>query len=155
MSRRGYILLEVLVAVVIMAVAFVGILKGFGVALHTMSQIRVNEQAMYLGQTLMDDLELEPPDAGSYEGRFTDDPARFGDEFASFGYRIEVDEEKPRYKEDPKGKPLQDLETFYRVDIAITHTDKRDRERTVLTLNTIVIEATLFSDQSLQSNQVF
>lgn len=155
MTRRGFMLLEVLIAVVIIGIAFVAILKGFASSLQTMSNVRLNEQAIYLAETLLDDLEVEPPAEGIYEGSFADDEVRFGETFKDFSYRIEVEEVVPRYREKAEGKPRQDLEPFHQVLLKVIHRDRRGRDRALVTLHTILMEPTLFSDQSLQSNQVF
>jgi type II secretory pathway pseudopilin PulG len=152
----GFILLEVLVAMVIVAVVFVAVLRGCYLALGMSKKVRANEQAIFLAESLLADYELEPPvEDFEREGSFGDDP-RFGEEFAGFTYRIRATEEDIRYREKPKGKPRQDLEPLVHMTIDIFHQPKgRDEPQRLLTLNTYVPEPTIFSNEALQSNQLF
>lgn len=154
--REGFILLEVLVAMVIVAVVFVAVLRGCYIALGMSKKVRVNEQAIFLAESLLADYELEAPiEDFEREGSFGDDP-RYGEEFAAFSYRIEAEEEDIRYREKPKGKPKQDLEPVVRMTIDIFHQPQgRDEPQRLLTLNTYVLEPTIFTNEALQSNQLF
>lgn len=153
--RRAFVLLEVMVAIAIIGIAVTSILRGFIITLESMKRLRLNEQAIVLGRTLMDDLILEPPDEGTYRGRFSDD-ARFGAEMADWSWEIRVEAEEPDYDERPKGTIMQDLEQVYSAVIEVKHQPRDDEPaETVLTMQTILLDPDLYSVEALQGNQLF
>lgn len=72
MSRRGFTLLEVLVATLIMALAVVGLLSSISTSLRNASRITEYDRAALLGRTKLDELLVDPhlPIEGSIEGLF-------------------------------------------------------------------------------------
>ncbi len=151
---RAFVLMEVLVAMVIVAIAMTGLLRGFVLALDTVQKIYLNETAIILGKSVMDDLILEPPAEGEYELQFADDP-RFGEAFMNWSFQLEIEADEPDYDQRPPGKMLQELEEIYIVDrLSIFFEDDFGR-REVLRLHTLIIEPDLFSQAALQQNQLF
>ena len=72
MSRRGFTLLEVLVATLIMALAVVGLLGSISTSLRNASRVTEYDRAALLGRTKLDELLVDPhvPIEGSLEGLF-------------------------------------------------------------------------------------
>ena len=155
-AARAFVLLEVMIAIMIVAIAFVALMKGFVISLDRLNRIRSEEQALYLARSMMDDLQLNPPPAKTFEGKFSDD-SRYGDEFAGWRYKLEVESEEPDYDERPIGKINQDLEEVYYVHLEVSKgEDDRSRDsRTILNLYTILMEADIYSTKALQANQLF
>lgn len=155
-ARRAFVLLEVMIAIMIVAIALVALVKGFVISLDRLGRLRAEEQALYLARSLMDDLQLNPPPAKTFEGKFSDD-SRYGDEFAGWRYKLEIESEEPDYEERPIGKINQDLEQVYYVHLEISKgEDDRAREtRTILNLYTVLMEADIYSVKALQANQLF
>lgn len=151
--RRGFVLLEVLVSIVIIAVAMVALLKGFVVALDTLKKIRLNETSVVLARTLMDDMILEPPDEGSFKGNFSDD-GRFGENYKDWKWEMEVEADEPEYRKRPRGKLTQDLERVYTANLRIIHEDQFGA-RTMINLNTILMDQDIYSATAIQGNQLF
>lgn len=158
--RRGFILLEVMVAIVIVGIAMVALIRGFIISLDTLKKVKMNEQAILLAQSFMDDLVLEPPAEGEYTGAFTDDN-RFGEEFEGWRWELEVEAEEPDYEERPSGKLPQDLEHLYIANITIYYepelkSSRRSSDaRTYIQLQTILMEPDIFSIPALQGNQLY
>ncbi|CAN5199347.1 hypothetical protein BH09SUM1_BH09SUM1_24380 [soil metagenome] len=152
-KSRGFILLEVLIAVVIIGLAVVALMHGFIVSLDSLSRIRKNEIAIELGKSLLDDCVLEPPGEGNYEGKFSDDP-RYGEAFKGWHWKLEVEAEEPDYDERPRGTLLQDLEELYPARLEISF-EQDGRDETYLELHTILLDPELFSNEALQQNQLF
>lgn len=152
--RRAFVLLEVLVSIVIVGVAMVAMMRGFILSLDTLKKVRMNEQAIYLAKSLLDDLMIEPPDARNYEGEFSDD-IRFGEDFEGWFWEIDVTSEEPRYQERPSGRLPQKLEQIYSAEVRVIHEDQNGDRRTYLTLQTLLMEPDIFSMQSIQANQLF
>ncbi len=122
-------------------------------ALDSIKKIQLNEKAMLLAESAMDDLMVEPPAEGDYDGRFSEDP-RYGKAFEDWLYEIEIEAEEPDYQERPRGKMAQDLEYIYHVRLKIIYDDD-DEEKTVLDLRTILMEPDIFSEDAIQANQMF
>ncbi len=158
--RRCFILLEVMVAIVIVGVAMVALLKGFILSLDTLKKIKMNEKAILLAETLMDDFVLEPPAEGDYEGEFTED-TRFGEEFEGWKWELDVEAEEPDYEERPSGRMAQDLEQLYVAELRVYYDPEGNRNRIssdgrmYVDIHTIILEPDLFSIDALQSNQLF
>jgi prepilin-type N-terminal cleavage/methylation domain-containing protein len=156
-GRRAFVLLEVMVAIVIIGVAMVALLRGFIVSLDQVKKIRLNEQAILLAKSVMDDLVLELPPEGRHEGSFARDP-RFREHFEGWHWRIEVEAREPRYSERPRGSMFQELEHVYYVHLQILKDEGESRTaRTVryIDIYTILLEPDIFSSGALQQNQLF
>ena len=151
--RAAFILLEVMVSLVIVGVSMTALLRGFVMSLDTVKKVRMNEVAIFLAEAFVDDLVLEPPPEGRFDGRFDSDP-RFGEAFEGWQWELTVEAEEPRYRERPRGLPFRRIEHEYHARIVIAHRD--DFGRTVyLTLDTILMDPDVFSLQSMQANQLF
>jgi type II secretory pathway pseudopilin PulG len=159
-SRRCFILLEVMVAILIVGVAMVALMRGFILSLDSMKKIQMNEKAIFLAESMLDDLILEPPAEGSFSGYFTDD-IRYSEDFDGWMWELDVEAEEPDYEERPQGTLPQDLEEMYIAHLKISYEDRwgerrRDNEvRTYIDVQTIIMEPDIFSPTSLQENQLF
>ncbi len=152
--RRAFVLLEVMVAMVIIAVGLVALMKGFVLSLDTLKRVKLNEQAILLARTLMDDMIMEPPAEGRYDGEFSLD-SRFGEDFKGWFWELDVEAEEPDYEERPPGKLQQDLEAAYIVNIRILHEDAFGEKSAYIDIDTIQLEADIYSIPALQENQIF
>jgi len=153
--RRAFVLLEVLVAMVILSVAFLAILRGLFTGLRSMRNLRITEQSMYLAESLMQDFELESPNEGVWKGNFSYDPDRFGDQFNDYSYEIEVKEIEVSYRAKPKGRLRQELEPLYEATVKINFTDSGNNTSTRFATKTYLPDFMVFTDASLQANQLF
>ena len=68
--QRGFTLLEMLVASVLMAVAVVGLMAGLSGATRNASRLRDYDRVVQLARLRMNDLLAEDRAAGSLEGQF-------------------------------------------------------------------------------------
>jgi len=152
-SRSGFMLLEVMVAIIIIAVAAVALLKGFFLSLDNVNRVRRNEQAILLTRGLMDDLIIEPPAAERQDGRFSDDP-RYGEAYAGWLWEIDVEEIEVDYEERPSGVLFQDTEVLYKATIRIS-LEENDRVEQYVELETFLMDPDIFSPQAIQENQLF
>lgn len=152
-SQRAFVLLEVLLSIVIIAVALVAIMKGFIISLDSIKRIRLNEKAIVLGRSLLDDLILEPPDEGRFKGTFASD-SRFGPEYEGWSWEMDVEAEEPDYEERPRGRLTQDLEQVYTAQIKIIHESETEK-KTYLDLYTILMDPDIYSQTAIQGNQLF
>ncbi|MBI1290401.1 hypothetical protein GC173_04065 [bacterium] len=146
-------LLEVMVAIIIISVAAVALLKGFFLTLDSVKRVRMNEQAILLARTMMDDLAVEPPGEDDVEGDFSKD-ARFGEDFAGWKWRLSVEEIELDYEERPQGTLFQDTEVIYQANIEIFF-DDGEREESFLRFDTFLMDPDIFTRQAMQENQLF
>lgn len=155
MRRGAFALLEVLVALVIIGVAFVAVLRGLFMGLRALKEVRITEQSLFLGESLLQDMEIEPPNEGVWKGRFADDEARFGKEFDAFSYEVEVREVEVRYRYKAAGTPRQELEPLYEASIRVIHDDGHGKRAVRYNIRTYLPEFTVHTDQAIQANQIF
>ena len=155
MKPRGFALLEVLVALVIIGLAFVAVLRGLFMGLRALKEVRITEQSLFLGESLLQDLELELPNEGEWKGRFADEVERFGKGFENFSYEVEVREVEIRYRYKAAGTPRQELEPLYEAAIRIIHDDGHGRRAVRYNVRTYLPDFTLHTDQAIQANQIF
>lgn len=167
-SRAAFILLEVMLSIMIVGVTFVAILRGFIVAYDTLGKVRMNETAIHLASSLMDDLVLEPFSVGDYQGRFADDP-RFGDDFAGWYWEVRVESETPRYNVRIRERLRSDLEELYFAQVIVLYDaddDPRGRavgrrrvrgstQQVYINIDTILLEPDVFTIRSIERNQLF
>lgn len=75
MKRRGFTLLEVMVATVIMGIAVAGLIAGLSQSVRNASRLTDYDRAVMLARTKMNDLLLDVnlPFDGSVEGQFDGD----------------------------------------------------------------------------------
>ncbi|HEY1207685.1 MAG: type II secretion system protein [Bryobacteraceae bacterium] len=88
MRRRGFTLLEMLVATAIMGIAVVGLMANLSASLRNASRLTDYDRAALLAHEKMDELLLDPrlPNLGVIRGVF--DPAAAGNTEAGWSARL-------------------------------------------------------------------
>jgi general secretion pathway protein I len=94
-SRRGFTLLEMIVATTIMGIAVVGLMAGLAAATRNAARLQDYDRAVQLGRVRMNELMLDPglPLNAVVEGRF--DPAQTGGLDAGWRVRRTIFEMPP------------------------------------------------------------
>ena len=95
MKRRGFTLLEVMVATLIMGIAVVGVLSGIANSLHHASRLTDSDRAALLARSKMDELLVNTglPHGSILQGEF--DPAIVGGKQGGWRARISTFESPP------------------------------------------------------------
>jgi general secretion pathway protein I len=95
MSRRGFTLLEMLVATTIMGIAVVGLLSNLSTSLNNAARLTGHDRAAVLAREKMDELLLDPrlPEFVSLQGAF--DSSLVGDTEAGWSARLTPFEAPP------------------------------------------------------------
>src|SRR5262245_25576732 len=96
MNRRGFTLLEVMVATVIMGVAVVGLMSGISQSLRNADRVTDYDRAALLARSRMDDLlvNYQLPRGTTMSGAF--DPVLLGGKDGGWRARISTFETQPR-----------------------------------------------------------
>ncbi len=148
-SAGGFVLLEVIVAMVILGIAIATMMRSFTISLDAIRRNDVSTQATVLAETLLQSLEAEPPEAkkrltGSFES----------DGFPRFGYEVESTSEKIKYRLKTNTR-VDDLRELQIVRLNMTYENSRGE-------NTIPVDAYLvlaplerFSYESKFYNELF
>lgn len=158
--RRSFVLLEVTLALVILALAMAAVLRAFVIGFDSIKMNKVSLTASVLAGALLDDLEIVPPGEGRVEGRFDADP-RFGPDYERFTWVRDVEIEEVDYDDLEVADPLQELEVLYHVKLRILYdTGRPSRKRqpglfAAVSIDTYLLEVQAYSDPSLQGNQLF
>lgn len=86
--RRGFTLLEVMVATLIMGIAVVGVLSAMSTSMRAASRLTAYDRAVMLGRSKMDDLLTDKsiPYGASIDGTF-DDQAGWTARFTPYAMR--------------------------------------------------------------------
>ena len=111
MRRRGFTLLEVMVATVIMGLAVVGLLSGISQSLHNAARVSDYDRAALVGRSTMDDLLMnyKLPRNSTIDGQF--DPVLMGGKEGGWRARITPFEMQPH--------PIPGAEMLERVELEI------------------------------------
>ncbi|MEQ8820045.1 MAG: prepilin-type N-terminal cleavage/methylation domain-containing protein [Sumerlaeia bacterium] len=153
----GFVLLEVMIALVILAMTLVALLRGFALALGTVRSNNATATASFLAASLMEDYELEPP-LRDQDGKFSEDP-RFGEAFENYGYEVTIEEEDVRYRDEDR-EPLRELDPMYKMTLKIRYTPGEDGydqsdSKVLIAVDSYLVETQLFSKEAMQQNQLF
>ncbi len=151
--ERAFILLEVMLALLILAVAMTAILRGFIMSLGTIRENTIMMKSSLLVETLLDDYELEPPVDGRADGSFADDK-RFGPEWKSYFWERDVEEEDVDY-DGFASDPLQEREPILFMTLRIVYDDGQYRRFVPIEVETALLPSEVFTRESLQSSQLF
>jgi len=150
---KSFVLLEVIISMLILAISMTAILRGFTIALSTIRVNRIVEISSHLAQSLLDDYDIVPPPTGYEEGDFSND-SRFGEQFEDYYWERRVDEEDIRYDDIPSD-PLQEFEPIYDVELRIIYDNGKLRSFVPLTITTRLIETETFSENAISGNQLY
>lgn len=125
-AKDGFTFLEVMIAVAIIAIAFVALLGSQSQSVSVASDLRERVTASFLAQQKLAELE-----SSDFDSLFTTE-GLFGDEFSQFGWSAEVNILSP----DETGIEESD-DMLKTIDLTIT---MGDTERPVYSLRSVVMK---------------
>jgi prepilin-type N-terminal cleavage/methylation domain-containing protein len=88
---HGFVLLEVVIALLILGVTMAALLRSFNQSLKATRLMEVQTQAAFFARQLTEEFEITPPPAGDSEGGF-------GDAYRSYSFRANLTYVEPEYK---------------------------------------------------------
>ena len=139
----GFVLLEVLLSLTILAIAVAAFMRSFTSSLQATSLMEVRTQAIFFADQLMDEFEIFPPASNEQtEGGF-------GDAYAEFSWWVDVEIVDPRYRlrDEPDGIDQYFAMRNYTLEIRYDDGTKEDGT-SALRLDSAIIGFEKFSQQS-------
>jgi type II secretion system protein I len=148
MSRRAFVLLEVLVSLTILTVAVTAVLRSFSQSLRAVKMIEVETQAVFFAQQLLDEFEINPPEEGDHEGGF-------GDAYKNYFYRATVEYEEPDYDEDNLHEEVAQFYPLRRLKIEIFYDNGISKPLRAANLETAIMGFERFSHEAKQQMALY
>jgi type II secretory pathway pseudopilin PulG len=146
--RRGFILLEVIISMIILAVTIAAIMRSFTVSLASIRKSEVTTTAAFLAQQLLDQYEVQAPEQASLEGDF-------GDVYPNFHYITRFDDIDVKYKDVSLESLIQDFVTLRQVTIDVYYDDRRIKRFRPIHLVTYLMGDEKFTYQSKMMNKLY
>jgi type II secretory pathway pseudopilin PulG len=146
--RYGFILLEVIISMIILAVTIAAIMRSFTVSLAGIRKSEVTTTAAFLAQQLLDQYEVQTPEQASVEGDF-------GDAYPNFHYSTHFDDVDVKYKDVSLESLIQDFVTLKQVTIDIYYDDQRIKRFRPIHLETYLMGDEKFTYQSKTMNKLY
>jgi type II secretory pathway pseudopilin PulG len=124
-SRRpvwGFVMMEVLIALVILGLSLTAFLHSFTQSLSTAKTLEIQTQAMFFAKQLMDEFEIVPPHYGTHEGGF-------GDDYAAFSWKLDLElDDEPNYDDVGSAEDFIDQYFTMRIYHIEIHYDDGDHK---------------------------
>jgi prepilin-type N-terminal cleavage/methylation domain-containing protein len=148
--RRAFTLLEVLVALTIVALTLSAVLRSLTISLKAVRQSERMTTATILARGLVDEWELKPPEAGALAGDF-------GDRYRGYSYEAECKDIPIDYKRLPKIMEVGRLAGMKQIAVDVYYvapgSDATTRKR-VLHIESALTGADKYTPQSRRANNL-
>ena len=136
--RGGFVLLEVIISLTILAVTVTAVLRSFSQSFSAARQLEVITQAAFFAQQLLDEFEINPPEEGENEGGF-------GDDYIDYYYIVDVEYEAPDYDETNRSDEIRTFFPLRRMRIDIYYDNGRNKAMRAISLDTAIMGFERFS----------
>lgn len=144
----GFILLEVIVAIVILGLSIATLMRSFTLSMRAIRKNDVTTTACMLADRLVQEFELKPPEGKQSEGSFED----LG--YPNYKWTAKYVEEDIRYRLKTKGK-VEGLRGLKLVTVNILYDDQRMRQFSPIQLDLYLPPIERFSAESKFRNELF
>ena len=149
-SRGGFVLLEAIIALTILAMTAGTVLRSFSQSFSAARRLEVRTQAQFLAQQLLDEFEIDPPVQGASEVR------GFGDDYWEYTYVVDVEYEYPDYDEANVHEDIGNFFPLRIITIDIYYDNGRNKAfRPVASLTSGIMGFERFSQTSKRQFQIF
>lgn len=162
--KKGFVLLEVILSVVILGVAVAAILRSFTVSLATARRTQIVTTSCLLAQQVLEEYEVAPPQEDHAEGAF-------GAPEDAYDYDGMVDESSPKYKNyywvvDVEEEEIdypdvsfegekEEFENLTKLTVTIIYDDGRLRRFTPVHMETYLTNTEKFTYTSKKDNMLY
>lgn len=117
-KQAGFILLEVIISLVIMAVTITTILRSFSVSIRGTHKAEIATVATILAEELLHEFEIQRPEGDEVEGDFSRDG------FPNYFWSAKFEELAIDYPDITLDKKIGDLKSLKQVTIDVYYDDK-------------------------------
>ena len=145
----GMVLLEVTVAVVILAISVVTLMRSFTLSMQAIRKNDISTQACILADTLLQSLEVNAPEKGKSSGTFEQDG------FPKYSWEMDVKNEEIKYKDVKTLGKVEELKELKHVVVKIIYNDGQMNPQTPVETHLILPPVERFSYQSKFLNELF
>ena len=148
-TTAGFVLLEVIVAMVILGISLATIMRSFTLSLEAIRNNDAVTQATVLAEMAFQSLEAEPPTRkGRVTGSFS------ADGFPQYGYEVQTEIEKMKYRLKTRTR-VDNLRELRICRLSIQHEQPNGRVKTPLEGYLILPPLERFSYESKFRNELF
>ena len=146
--KRGFVLLEVLISLTILAVTVAAVLRSFSQSLSAINRLEVETQALFFANQLMDEFEINPPMEGETEGGF-------GDDYADYYFIVDTQYEYPEYDLRNRHDDVEQFFPLRTIKIDIFYDDGRRKKIRALSFESAIMGFERFSPEARQQNALY
>ena len=136
--RRGFVLLEVIISLTILAVTVAAVLRSFSQSLSALRILEVQTQAEFFAHQLLDEFEINPPGEGVAE-------MGFGDDYAAYSYVVDVEYIAPDYDETNRHDEILRFMPMRVFTIEIFYDNGRNKPFRAITIDSAIMGFERFS----------
>lgn len=142
---RGFVMLEVILAITILGMAAFAFMHSFTQSLKAARMMEIQSQATLFARQLCEEFEYFPPEQGESEGGF-------GDAYWQYAYRVTMEYEEPDY--DEGDLDFDAIDRFFpmrQLVIEIIYDDGEKDPFVALRVDTALVSFEQFSVESKRS----
>jgi type II secretory pathway pseudopilin PulG len=143
------VLLEVVVSLVILGIAVATIMRSFTISMAAIRKNDVSVQSFILAESMLQTLEVTPPQKGKLTGSFE------ADGLPNYTWEMNAKEEEIKYKHLKTASRIENLKPLHHVNLTITYDDHRNKVQTPIQVDLILPPIERFSYQSKFLNELF
>jgi len=147
--RRGFALMEVIVALTILGIAIATIMRSFTLSMAAIRKNDVSTQAFVLAESLLQTLEPMPPGKGTTSGSFEEDGYKY------YFWEMKVEEEEIKYRNLKTANRITNLRGYKQVNLSIIYDDGRNKRQVPVSVDLVFPPVERFSYESKFMNELF
>lgn len=148
--RVAFVLLEVLVSLIIISIGVTAILQSLRQSLQASNSSTIINKGVMLAQTLLEEVQVAPPEIGKYEGDF-------GEDEPNYRFEMKIEDEKIRYRGKDRRKGEEDFRPVRKLNLQVFYEPKRKTETPfrVVNLNSAIMGIEKFTPPAMDEYQLY
>lgn len=162
-ARRGFVLLEVILSIVILGLAMAAVLRSFTLSLSAARKAQVVTKACFLAEQILEEYEVIPPQGDHAEGDFSEgieEDYSSEDEAGTEMYRnyywtMDAEEVEVDYEDISFERDREEFEALTKVTVTIIYDNNRQKRFTPVRIETYLSNADKFTYMSRKENHIY